>query len=206
LPGDILLCRSEPFILANWAIGGTWYKHAAIFLGKQAGWQDEKTHFITPYAKCNEQQIQTIQIHTKTVAEAIGQGVVLRDFGITLFHSDWVVAVRPWTTVQQQKQIVDMALSKVNLPYNYSFSLTAPDTYYCTELAAMCICAAGIEAPQLEPIPKNIFGLFVPIKCLKTTAWLADSFVKKYRHVVHTADIKGVPKKLLRSCKDDQVC
>ena len=109
----------------------------------------------------------------------MGEGCVCRELGEFLFHADHVVAIRPWTTEQQQKDIVEAALSVIGLPYNTAFDWRSHESLYCTELAVYCIEQAGIPTvPAMSSIPKNVLGLFLPFKCLRKEAWLADTFLK----------------------------
>jgi hypothetical protein len=190
--GDILLSRTDSFFLSNWAIRGTFFKHAAVYTGGLWGVQDPETHYITPL---EQPHIRGTQLHKRTVVEAIGDGVVCRDFGEAFFHSDWIVAVRPWTCPAEQDAIVETAVSEIGKPYNCDFDWKTHKKFYCTELAAYCLEKAGIVPPDMGEIPKSVAGLLLPFMPRKK-AWLADSFLD-YRLMaasgtsIHHCNISG---------------
>lgn len=182
-PGDFLLTRSDQYFLSNWAISGTFFKHLAVYTGGVIGHLDPGTRFIesptglsVDYAHTGK---GTLRLHERTVTHAISEGVVCQDLGELLFHSDWVCAVRPWSTKAQQEEIVAMALKQVGKSYDFDFKLKR-DKFYCTELGVYCARIAGITAPTLTRINTSLFGLLLPLKRFRTEVALADNFIRKY--------------------------
>ena len=195
-PGDILLSRIDSYPLSNWAIGGTWFKHAAVFIGPEIGEQDEETHFIVKFHAETDQK-HNIYSFKKLVVEAIGEGVICRDFGEFFQHADHIIALRPWHTKEQQNKIVNAAKRVIGLPYNTAFDFKSHKSLYCTELAAYCLEQAGIDPPKMSRIPKHVVGLFIPIKHFTMYAWLADSFL--HLHNCHRVAISKVTSKHLNT-------
>lgn len=180
-PGDILVSRSASYFLSNWAISGTFFKHAAVYVGPMRGVRDSKTKFIAateslgvdkPFSATPQKDV-----YERTVIHAIGEGVVCQDFGEMFFHADYICAVRPHSNKGQQESIVQTALEQVGKKYDFGFNKHEQKRFYCTELAGYAVQCAGLQPPPTTLIANSVFGLVLPIKAFKTQAWLADEFL-----------------------------
>lgn len=173
-PGDIIITRSNPFFLSNNAIPGA-FKHAAVYTGHVAGRLNTDTHNIETPTYLGVDQPHTGRpqrnIFERTVCHAISEGVVCQDVGDLLFHADCAMAVRPWTTTQEQQEIVSEAIRVVGRPYDFKFDQKNMDAVFCTELAAHCVEKAKIDPPQTVKIRA---ALFKP----KMDVTLADYFTR----------------------------
>jgi hypothetical protein len=181
-PGDFLLTASEPYFLSNRAIAGTAFKHLAVYSGSVSGIYDHETHFVespnsfgVDYKHTGHGALHSI--FERTVTHAISEGVVCQDLGDMLFHSDYVIAVRPWLDRDQQEIIVRQALTQVGKKYDFSFKNT-PEDLYCTELGLLCCQKAAITPPSPVQINTSFAGFFLPMDRFKSPVLLADSFLQ----------------------------
>lgn len=191
-PGDVIITRSNPFFLSNNAIPGA-FKHAAVYTGHVHGNLHPETHYIETPQYIGVELAHTGKplrtIFERTICHAISDGVVCQDLGDLLFHADFVMAVRPWTTKEQQEKIVTAAIELVGTKYDFKFDQSSAKEVFCTELAALCIQSAGIEPPQtvkrrvslLKP-KKDVtladyFNRYPPVVCSESC--LDSSFQKK---------------------------
>jgi len=112
----------------------------------------------------------------RTVTHAISEGVVCQDLLRVTSHVDYMMAVRPWKTKEEQVKIVETALSQVGLGYNFDFTPEGPKEFYCTELGAFCLKVAEINLPDAAQRRVSLWGKKGPV-------YLADSFIANYAPV-----------------------
>lgn len=148
-PGDFILTRSAPFFGSNAAIPGA-FKHLAVYIGNVRGIQDKETSFIEITNKKSDFMFD------RTIVHAISEGVVCQDFGQILFHSDYVIIIRPWRNAFEQSVIVTKAKSVLGKKYDFLFDMKDDKELFCTELGILCLKAVGIELPLT--IKKNVLG------------------------------------------------
>lgn len=177
-PGDILVSQSYPYPFTNWAISGTTYKHLAVYTGPVHGIKDRKKGFIASPKSLGIHHIHTGKArkgeYERTITHAISEGVVCQDLLRLTGHVDFLIAVRPWISEQQQSDIVTMALAQVGLGYNFDFTPEGPKEFYCTELGSYCLKEAGIDLPKPAEKKVSMFSF------KKSPVYLADGFVAIY--------------------------
>jgi len=180
LPGDFLLMRAEPYFLSNAAISGTAFKHLAVYVGAVEGDFDAETRFIDNPLPMGTDYRHTGRakdgLHERVIVHAISEGVVCQDLGEVLFHEDYVCAVRPWKNEHEQDEIVERAISRVGIPYDFEFK-ASPKALYCTELGGWCCKRVGIEPPKKVLKVNNLLGLVLPLARFHAPVWIADGFL-----------------------------
>lgn len=178
-PGDILLTKSQPYFLSNYFIGGSIYKHLAIYTGAVSGIKQEHG-FIKSPKFLGLENINAVTYRTgefqRTVTHAISEGVVCQDILRLVGHADYVAVVRPWKTPEEQLKIVEFAIGQVGLGYNFDFSPEGPKEFYCTELGSACLKEANITLPNPVEMRISLWGK-------KGKTYLADSFIAEYQPV-----------------------
>ena len=144
-PGDIMLQRRN-WYLSNVGIPGFW-THAAVYTGTldemnnyfasefpYKGY-DNFTDFLlakfpsvySDYLKADEHG------YSKTVLEAIAQGVVLNSLEYSA-HADFVVVLRPNLSKFDKLQALEKAFTDYHKPYDYNFDFDTRDALVCSEL------------------------------------------------------------------------
>lgn len=185
-PGDMIVIMGECWRLTNRGITNTAFKHLAVYTGAVKAYRDEATDFLLKPVSLGADYDHTGTpsrgIWERTVTHAISDGVVTQDLLEMLLHMvDFAAVVRPWTTPQEQKAIVDFALSCNGLGYNFDFRPDGPPEMYCTELGARSCNAAGIKVPEQVKVNVSWKGLIPGLsKKYLYPAYLADYFVKSY--------------------------
>lgn len=176
-PGDMFMTQSKPFFASNAGISGSSLKHLVVYVGAVAGVEDRETGFIEDAKWLGADYLHTgspqRNVHERCVCEAISEGVVCRDMGAALMHSDYAVAVRPWGRTSEQAILVETALANVGKPYGFDFDESVPESIHCTELGVLCLKKAAI----IEPLTTR---KWVGFTAGRLDVTLADSFVTKY--------------------------
>jgi hypothetical protein len=184
-PGDFLLSRSAPYFFSNRGIPGA-FKHLAVYTGAVEGrlsLEGEEPEIIKAHSLGVERVPLAVPppgVYERTVTHAISEGVLCQDLGSVLFKEDYVCAVRPWKTADQQKLIVENALKQVGKQYNFDFKPVGHKRLYCTELGKFCAERAGLELPGETLVVTSALGIVLPIRRFKTPAPLADNIAVKY--------------------------
>lgn len=172
--GDIILTQSRHYLISNKAIKGTAFRHAALYIGPVNCDSIDNDHFLTNPRVAFSADEAT---HPKALVHAISEGVVCQDLGELLFHSDYAMAVRPWTHDAERATMVKYALKQVGKGYDFDFDFKKHKALACTELAAMAAMNAGCILPEKSSVNTSIAGLFLPLARWKKQAYLADSFM-----------------------------
>jgi hypothetical protein len=191
-PGDIIVTQSEPYFLSNRGIAGTAFKHAAVFTGAVSGIYNKETGFIEkPHSMSVTHQHTGAAckgVFERTVTHAISEGIVCQDVGELLFHTDHAAVLRPPAAYgdTERQTAVNAALGQVGKDYDFAFDAVSSDSFYCTELAAMCLIKASMLVP--EKVKRNVSwkGLLLPLDRFKADVYIADSFVKELECVCVT--------------------
>lgn len=174
-PGDFILTRSKGFFGSNSAIPGA-FKHLAIYVGATTG-QPQDGIILKP------RLTQTVSsggmYHARTVIHAISEGVVAQDLYTLTKHIDYAAVVRPWTAETDQQLIVNAALERVGIEYNFDFTPKGPPASYCTELGSHCLQHAKLPC---VPHTRVAVGLFKRLDIP-----LADDFVAGYGALICSA-------------------
>lgn len=174
-PGDFIITKSEPFFLSNRAISKTAFKHLAVYVGAVEGRKEREHGFIQKpkglgvgYEHTGKAPSGTFE---RCVVHAISDGVVCQDVLRLFSHCDYAAAVRAWSTKAEQEAIVNAAIGRVGLPYNFDFSPKGPEALYCTELGVYCCKKAEIKPPDTRKMTISLWGK-------KGEVTVADSYLK----------------------------
>lgn len=193
-PGDIILTKSQPYPFSNYFISGTAYKHLGIYTGPVMGVKDREHGFISSPKSLGISHIHTGKARRgefeRTITHAISEGVVCQDLLRVTNHIDYMVAIRPWKTKEEQVYIVNTALAQVGLGYNFDFTPEGPKEFYCTELGAYCLKTADINLPEAIQKRVSLLGKKGPV-------YLADSFLAMYDPVC--CSVSSLQPKFFRS-------
>lgn len=176
LPGDFIITRSKGFFLSNRAIPGA-FKHLAVYVGGISGTKDRETSFINKPRWLGLNYTHTgkagLNIHERCIAHAISEGVVCQDLLKLLSHCDYAGIVRSWRTPEEASKIVEIALGRVGLPYNFDFTPEGPPASYCTELGMHCLQKSNIKKlPRTTEVGVGFFK--------KADIPLADNFAEMF--------------------------
>lgn len=182
-PGDMILTTQKKFKGSNSAIPGA-FKHLMVYTGPIHGYYNgghinNPLPFDATYrANFNDFFPTTFN---RTITHAESEGVMTFDLLDVYHHYDYMCVIRPWKTEEEQRAIVNAALSQHGKPYDFDFQSENIESIYCTELGAYCLQQAGIEAP--EQILK-MTQFWKPWK--KNKVYVADAFVHKFPIVCKT--------------------
>lgn len=185
-PGDMAVMTGDVWLLSNRGIANTAFKHLAVYTGAISGVRDEETRMILKARSMGAAWKHSGEpgpgIWERTFTHAISEGVVTQDILEVMNHFvDYMAFVRPWKTEKEQQKIVDFALDKVGLGYNFDFTPDGPTELYCTELGVQACEAAGIAPPEKVKINVSWKG-YIPgmWTCCLHDVTLADYFLKTF--------------------------
>lgn len=176
-PGDMIVTTQKRAKGANTAIPGT-FKHLMVVTGTVKGlYEDGKIK--KPRSMGADKDLTddfNPEIFKRTITHAESEGIGTFDLFDIFLHYDYMCAVRPWKTPEQQQQIVDYALDKVGTKYDFQFQNCKDSSFYCTELGVRSIQAAGItDLPDTVKLTTKFYKPFT-----KSDVVIADMFVAKY--------------------------
>ena len=178
--GDFIVTQSAPFFGSNAAISGTAFKHGAVYVGPVSGNLNRESRCIESPAcvglRYRHTGIGSGRLFERSVVHAISDGVVCQDVGELLFHADYAMVVRPWTTDAERRAIIVCALSACGREYDFSFNHDDSMKVFCTELCTMCAESAGIRLPKQSLKRVSLLKPLVPVV-------LADSVAVAYKPV-----------------------
>jgi hypothetical protein len=189
LPGDFLLTKSKPYKGSNATIKGS-FTHLIVYTGPVNGSLDQD-HFIRKPRElwsskmhrklASEDPVPRFGLFKRSITHAISEGVVCQDLLDVWHHYDWICAVRPWSDEQEQKSVIDAALSQVGKEYNFDFATVGEPSLYCTELGVYCCEKAAIMPPEKI---RRMTKFWKPWAREEIT--IADYFVKAFNVVCAT--------------------
>ncbi len=138
-PGDILVERKN-WYLSNIGIPGFW-PHAALYTGTL---EELESYFsgvtyqeltITEHLQEHYPQIYSAYREniTVNVIEAIAKGVIVQPLEVSA-HADYLGALRPRTSKEENLKAIITAFSYFGKPYDYNFDFATDNELVCSEL------------------------------------------------------------------------
>lgn len=179
-PGDFIITTQNKSKGSNKAIPGT-FKHLMVYTGMVSGQRQPEGNIWKPKSLGVDSSFPKSKfspnIFVRTITHAESEGVSTFDLLDIFFHYDHLAVIRPWTTEEQQKIIVESALSQVGLEYNFDFADETNDDprLYCTQLGTFCLQKAGIGLPKTM---RKITRLWKPWQVMEVFA--ADFFAEAF--------------------------
>ena len=189
-PGDMIVTTQIRAKGSNKAIPGA-FKHLMVVTGTVKGAYDQNTGEIKKPKSLGTDRSLTDrsltdefdpEVFKRTITHAESEGIGTYDLYDVFLHYDYLCAIRPWKTAEEQQKIVDYALSKVGTQYDFKFQNVKDSSFYCTELGVRAIQEAGIA--DLPNIVKLTTRFYKPFS--KSDVVIADMFVAKYDVVCTT--------------------
>lgn len=184
-PGDMIVTTQIRAKGSNKAIPGT-FKHLMVVTGTVKGAYDQSTGEIKKPKSLGADRSLTDdfnpEIFKRTITHAESEGIGTYDLYDIFLHYDYLCAIRPWKTPEEQQKIVDYALSKVGTQYDFKFQNVNDSSFYCTELGVRAIQDAQIA--NLPSTVKLTTKFYKPFS--KSDAVIADMFVAQYDVVCTT--------------------
>lgn len=183
-PGDMIVTTQKRAKGANTAIPGS-FKHLMVFTGAVFGSYDNDKKEITKPQGLGIHHKFTLSyapdIFQRTITHAEAEGVGTFDLLDIYYNYDYLAVIRPWTTKEQQKIIVDTALSQVGKEYNFVFLENNDKSLYCTQLGMHCLQKAGIDTPKMI---KKMTRFWKPWE--ENEIIVSDSYIEKYKVICTT--------------------